>query len=156
MRRPMNEQRFWETMKLRYPNECWEWQNCPDKDGYGNVVWFTKMQKAHRLAYCLERGIHIDIIKGRFICHTCDNPPCCNPEHLWLGTNADNMRDMVNKGRSADMHGEKAPNSTLTEYGVTQIRHKVQDRTQQSLADEYGVCRTTIQAIVNRRSWTHI
>ena len=90
------ENRFWSHVE-RGP-DCWEWTARRDKDDYGQfAISKGKSAVAHRVAYSLSVG---DIPDGMFVCHTCDNPPCCNPEHLWIGTNQDNMDDMVRKNRA--------------------------------------------------------
>lgn len=94
--------RFWRKVAKGKPDECWEWQGHRERGGYGTVA-FRKAKNqpyqklAHRVAWELSNTA--DIPDGMFVCHTCDNPPCCNPNHLWLGTQADNNRDMIQKGR---------------------------------------------------------
>ncbi|MBI4672793.1 MAG: HNH endonuclease [Chloroflexi bacterium] len=86
---------FWE--KIGAPNErgCREWEKARNRTGYGAVQWDGQMQKAHRVAWQLTYG---GIPEGMFVCHHCDNPPCCEPSHLFLGTPADNMRGYGRKG----------------------------------------------------------
>jgi hypothetical protein len=86
------------------PDECWEWTGARFPYGYGHIAGSPKLGEprnlyAHRVAYELGFG---PIPKGLFVCHSCDNPPCCNPKHLWLGTALDNARDRDAKG-----HGPK-------------------------------------------------
>lgn len=78
---------------------CWNWVGSKDSNGYGNVSYHGKLYKTHRLIYTLMIE---EIQEGLFCCHSCDNPACINPEHIFLGTNLDNMRDKVNKGRHAE------------------------------------------------------
>lgn len=84
--------RFWCKVKLAGADECWEWIAGKDKDGYG---WF-KRDRAHRAAWIFFNG---RIPEGFLVLHTCDNPPCVNPAHLFLGTQQDNMTDCLKKGR---------------------------------------------------------
>ena len=77
-------------------SDCWEWQRSRDQRGYGLVTRSCGESRIHRLSYKLHKG---DIPTGMLICHTCDNPPCCNPEHLFAGYASDNANDAVAKGR---------------------------------------------------------
>jgi hypothetical protein len=92
--------RFWEKVdKPGGADACWLWTGTPDVNGYGKLWWFDHTNKgkfAHRISWELHNG---PIPDGLFVLHSCDNPPCVNPKHLFLGTQLDNMRDMVAKGR---------------------------------------------------------
>ena len=93
--RPVSE-RFWARI-VEQPNGCREWTGGASSAGYGQLWFEGKLVYAHRLAWILVNG---PIPEGLFVCHKCDNPPCCNVEgHLFLGTATDNMRDMIAKGR---------------------------------------------------------
>lgn len=87
--------KFWLRAKLM-ESGCFEWQGTLREKGYGRLYHLGRLGDAHRVAWELTRG---PIPDGLYVCHKCDNPPCVNPDHLWLGTNTDNMRDMVRKGR---------------------------------------------------------
>lgn len=89
-------ERFWSKVAVKELDECWEWQAGKAGGGYGTFRVHHKMWQAHRVAWALTYG---PIPKGLFVCHRCDNPGCCNPYHLFLGTNADNLRDAAKKGR---------------------------------------------------------
>jgi len=92
------EERFWEKVDKKSDDECWEWTRCKVRGGYG---WFNTGEKyflAHRFAWKFTYG---DIPLGMLVCHTCDNPPCCNPKHLWIGTDKDNAVDRVKKNRQS-------------------------------------------------------
>ena len=88
--------RFWDKVKIAGPDECWEWQASIGKNGYGAFKFDGWMRPASRIAWLLTNG---EIPDGMLVCHKCDNRKCCNLNHLFLGTHADNMQDMMNKGR---------------------------------------------------------
>ncbi len=131
------------------PNGCWEYQGCRNSKGYGQVSaghMGESPLKAHRVAWEIENG---PIPDGLQVLHTCDNPPCCNSGHLFLGTTADNSADMVAKGRTA--RGEANGMSKLTWEKVHAIR--ADGRTHQAIADEHGVARATISDIRRGIAW---
>lgn len=99
--------RFWSRVDRRGPDECWQWTGATDSHGYGQLTIHNRHVGAHRLAYTFTVG---SIPAGLCICHTCDNPPCCNPAHLFIGTMSDNLRDCAQKGRNgAQSHPERRP-----------------------------------------------
>jgi hypothetical protein len=123
---------------------CWEWSGSRLKSGYGEVTVKGKKYLAHRLAwfiFCKEDP------KGLFVCHTCDNPSCCNPDHLFLGTAADNSADMVAKGRSprTSMPGEANPRAVISDQDVSLIRSS--DLATKELAVKFGVTEHHIRGI---------
>ena len=89
---------FWKKVAVGAPDECWEWTGSRDRKSYGRWHWNgTRHGLAHRAAYMMANAIEIP--SGVMVLHSCDNPPCCNPRHLWLGSARDNTDDMVAKGR---------------------------------------------------------
>ena len=88
--------RFWSKVDIKGPDDCWEWQASKKQTGYGAFSFNGKNWGAHRFSYFLEHG---EFDQTLDVCHTCDNPPCVNPKHLWLGTASDNLSDMGRKGR---------------------------------------------------------
>lgn len=95
--RPANRlEDLWRYVKIGAPDECWPWQAARRRRGYGTFTVNHRSLVSHRIAYQLATGENPGDL---FVCHTCDNPPCCNPAHLFLGTHRENMRDMVSKRR---------------------------------------------------------
>jgi hypothetical protein len=138
-------------------NECWEWQGAKDPKGYGFVKRDKRNLKAHRYAYELANG---PIPDGLMVCHTCDNPSCCNPSHLWLGTNRDNILDAVRKGRhrSNVPSGERHPLSKLTDEHVREIRaaYGTQAYSHTAFAKRFGVDPSTIGRVARGAQWKHV
>lgn len=138
------------------PDECWEWQGARLRAGYGNFALRKKWYKAHRVAYELAHG---PVPDGMWVLHRCDNPPCCNPAHLRLGTPKDNSADMVEKGRATThlatlARGTKNFNAKLTPDAVRAI--KSCDEPGVVLAERYGVSPSAISAIRVGRTWGHV
>ncbi len=110
--------------------------------------------KAHRLSYEIHAG---PIPDGLCVCHHCDNPPCVNPAHLFLGTRADNSEDAVVKGRMARQIGERNSRAKLTEDDVREIvRLRKTGLTQQAIADLYNVSQVRVSSIMLGKSWSHL
>ncbi len=128
------------------------WKGYKRPGGYGEAYFGSKPNRerilAHRLAYEVERGDPGD----RLVCHSCDNPSCVNPRHLFLGTIQDNIRDRDIKGRQA--RGERNGPAKLTEQEVRAIRND--ERPLAAIGADYGVAPHTISAIKNRRTWKHV
>lgn len=142
---------------------CWIFMGALNETGYGIVGTGGRGQpndRSHRITY---RHFCGPIPDGMFVCHACDVPSCCNPDHLFLGTPKDNSRDMVNKGRNSPpprnphVVGSVHPGSKLTEAQVMVIRGLYErGETQQSIANMYGVARQTISKVVNRKRFKHV
>lgn len=92
-----NQNDFWEKVKRGEAGECWLWQGNTTTGGYGQIYYDGRTWRVHRLAWIFTHSAEIP--NGYVICHKCDNPPCCNPNHLFLGTQEENMKDAARKGR---------------------------------------------------------
>jgi len=136
-------------------NGCLEWSMYREPAGYGRTNINGKTVSTHRLAIELEG---ITIPDGMYVCHHCDNPSCANPDHLFIGSNADNMNDMVAKGRNVYAKGSSNSGSILTEEQVLEMRslYSTSRYTQRILGDMYGTSRCNVSMIVNRKHWKHI
>jgi hypothetical protein len=122
---------------------------------YGKVSWKGKQRVAHRMAWELRHG---PIPKGLYVCHRCDVPLCINADHLFLGTRADNARDMREKGRGyilTAIRGEANPRAKLTEAQVRAIR-AMADRPRADVAREFGISGVNVLQIVKRMTWRHV
>lgn len=134
------------------PDSCWEWRGCSQRGGYGIFSFSGKQYLAHRWV-AEQSGMSII---GRVVRHGCDNRKCCNPAHLATGTLADNIRDRVERGRSA--RGEAHGRRRLSDAEVLEIRRRyaMGGVSQYALAPEYGVSRSTIADVVSRKNWRHL
>ena len=153
MGRPVtNEISFWNKVQ-RTPDSCWDWKGCLYLTGYGQTTRARKYYYAHRLAYEYSNG---PIPAGMIICHKCDNRKCCRPSHLFLGTQFDNMRDMIEKGRDhkRGLRGEDNINSKLTSADIAQIReYFLQGLSNTQIAEKFDVTRQCIGLIKRGVNW---
>lgn len=142
-------ERFWGKVNIHSKNECWEWTGGKTGNGYGSFYFGGCWCAAHRAAWILTYGA---IPKGLCVLHHCDHPWCMNPNHLFLGTNADNVADRVCKDRSARMRGEENPRAKLIESDRLEIRrlYKEANLYQREIAEMFGVAQTTISRVVRR------
>ena len=125
---------------------CWIWKRSVNGDGYGNTWANGKSMHAHRLLYLIFKG---EIKEGLCVCHHCDNPSCVNPEHLWLGSHKDNMKDMTRKKRT--LYGEQRPNNKIPSTLYREIAKKYKNGiTQIQLAKEYKCSPSAIWNAVHK------
>lgn len=153
-----HQQRF-ET-RFHITPGCWEWDAKADKDGYGWFCIGKEKLRAHRVSYQIYKG---QTPGALHVLHKCDNPRCVNPEHLFLGTNVDNVKDKISKGRQMrgpgamenrrSFKGELSPTAKLTQIQVDAIRQD--GRLHRLIAADYGVCRATVSHIKRRLIWNH-
>ena len=171
-------ERFWNRVNKDGPvpdhrpelGHCWVWTGASKgrtgSGGYGLVfarvagrrVWL----RAHRVAWTIVHGAPDEGIE---VLHKCDNRSCVNPAHLFLGTQADNMHDMLTKGRHYSQagitlkhrsRGSARHGSKLKESDIVAIRDQAEHKTLTSIATEFGVCRQTVSDIVSRKTWDHV
>ena len=154
---------FWPKVVIAGPDECWNW-SAARSSGYGSLQVYVNRKRrsirSHVASWELHRG---PAQPDLYVLHRCDNRLCCNPSHLFLGTQADNVHDAVSKGRHA--HGSKASYSTLNEEQVRIIRKQYDSYPRgkghpkgivNQLASDFGVSKSTICMIAKRRTWRHV
>lgn len=148
--------RFWNKVDIRQPDQCWEWMAHRKKTGYGQFMLRAGVfMTSSRVALALSIGRPLS--SGECACHHCDNPPCCNPAHLFAGTSSDNLIDCVEKGRKNSALGERQASAKLTESDVREIlSHSARFGLYADLGRRYGVAANTIKKIRERRGWKHV
>ncbi len=134
---------------------CWVWQASRNLYNYGQMRVDIGVRNAHRISYVLHHG---PIPANTEVLHKCDNPPCVNPAHLFLGTHVDNIRDMDQKGRRRPVKGESHYHAKLSERQVLEMRERYAKGgiTKTALGREYGVNDRSACMIINRKTWRHV
>lgn len=151
---PNTTERFWSNVdRSGGPDACWEWQGRRTWNGHGTLSVNGKTVTANRVAFA--------IASGRWpkwnACHTCDNPPCCNPAHLFDASQASNLADMFAKGRQNHAKGERHGSAKLCASDIRQIRSAPWTATlARELAEKYGVSKNYISEIRRYTKWRHI
>jgi len=147
---------FWSKVQVVGLDDCWEWtaslRHKEDKGSYGSFNTgrsYGLSSSSHRVAWELVRG---PILKDRLVLHKCDNSICCNPLHLFLGSQSDNMEDKLNKGRVPS--GERHSSAKLTTLQVTRIREDT--RSQKCIAKEYGISQVRVSQIKLKKCWREL
>src|SRR5580692_813920 len=136
--------RFWRSVAVGGNDECWPWRRSTFRFGHGRFSLRERTKQAHRAAWILTKG---DIPPSTCVLHSCDNPSCCNPAHLFLGTQGDNMKDRDAKERTAK--GERNGRAKLTTESVRAIRMLSKKESQEVIASSYGVAQETISKLLS-------
>lgn len=149
---PQRSAAFWAKVD-RKGEGCWEWGGGTSDSGYGYGHLHNRPMSAHVVAWTLTNG---PVPKGLFVCHSCDNPPCVRPDHLFLGTPSDNSADMVAKGRARSPRG--TARGKLTAEQVTSLRRRYAEGgvSTHQLAADVGVSAMVIWRVVNRKSYLDV
>lgn len=143
-------QRFW--IKVDKSSQCWNWTASKGRGGYGQFRFNGKIVRAHRFSYAEKFGA---IAEGLFVCHTCDNTSCVNPDHLFLGSDTENKSDMYSKKRH--VFGENHPNAVLSKETILDIRTDVDNGlSQRVIAKKYDTQRSQVSLIANRKRWNSV
>lgn len=140
------EPRFWRYVNRGSDSVCWQWTGGHNADGYGRFIIDGKVLNAHRVSWMITHG---DIPPGYEVCHSCDNPPCVNPAHLYLGTHQQNMLDMSNKGRSRQ--------TKLTPEQIRIIRTlRASGYSLKSISSRFSISDGLVSMIAHRVIWRGI
>jgi hypothetical protein len=151
--------RFWEKVDRRGPDDCWEWLGSRHAFGYGRIgvgAPSRDIETAHRVSWVLHFG---PVPSGKHVLHHCDDPPCVNPAHLFLGDQAANNGDMwaKNRGQLSHRRGSESTMAKLSEEDVRQIRERVAaGEATRALGREFGVSHTAIRYAVSGRNWAAV
>jgi len=148
---------FWAKVQIGAPDECWPWTGSRRGGGTNRYGRFGKEGLAHRIA--LEHKIGRSLSDGMIACHTCDNPICCNPNHLYEGTRSQNAHDAFKRGQwtPGDQKGSANGNSRLSEADVRAIRKRIENgETNVAIARSYPVTHATISNIRRGKFWAGV
>lgn len=147
-------ERFWLRVGKLGNDECWLWLGSFNHNGYGQFSYRGENWRAHRLAWVLSFG---EIPETQIVRHKCDTRACCNPNHLELGSVADNAHDMMDRGRHVPMKGEAHGMSVLTAENIIEAKLRFSSgETYQSIANDFGVSRPTLSRACRGIHWKHL
>lgn len=148
--RPPLEERFWSKVDRGDDDECWEWVGASDEYGYGQIQIDGVKRQAHRVSAELDGRPPGD----QWALHHCDNPPCVNPNHLYIGDGTDNIRDAYDRGRLVPKRGEGHPAAKLTEDEVIEIRQRYEaGDSPTEIAGDFGVESSTVSSVLAGDTW---
>jgi HNH endonuclease len=150
------EAAFWAKVDVGEADDCWRWKASTDTNGYGHMRWNGPLRTASRIAFELHHGL---IPPGLGVNHTCDNPPCCNPAHLYSGTQSQNAMDRENRGRGRSSVGEHNPSAKLDVESVHRIRQRLAEGgrgTQAALCRELSISKAQMSRIALGHSWASV
>ncbi len=147
-------ERFWYYVDKRGEDECWEWKGHKSPEGYGHLHIKTGTTVTSRISWQIHYG---EIPKGMLVCHKCDNPPCCNPKHLFLGTDLDNIQDRDKKKRNKQCKGRNHYKAEIVEADVINIRNlNKEGMSQKELSKMYNLSQASISKILLRQGWKSV
>jgi len=138
---PIDQFLFWK--KVNKTESCWLWTASKNTKGYGQFKVDSRLEMAHKISFALTGK---QLLKRDLVCHTCDNPSCVNPDHLYAGNHSMNTYDCWQRGR-------RNKSDQLTQEDVNNIRKALAYTTRKELATRYGVSKNTIEKIANYRTW---
>lgn len=150
---------FWSRVSKPSADECWEWTGSRNNTGYGTVAWGGNVYTAHRVAAWLQGMVAsparpLNSRDPTHVLHSCDNRPCCNPKHFFLGSYADNQKDAYTKGRRRQPKGQKHANAKLSDDQALSIRNEyAAGAVQTALAEKYGVSQVAVSLIVRGKTY---
>lgn len=147
------EERFWSHVEKS--DGCWLWTGELAGKGYGRMKFAGVREHAHRMSWEFANG---PVQAGLLVLHKCDTPACVRPDHLFLGTQKDNMRDMHAKGRAVQVRGEQHGRAKLTEEQARQLlaEYRAGGVTQKELADRYGLHPVYVNKMIKGHKWAHL
>lgn len=144
------EERFWAKVEVGAPDDCWPWVGARNSDGYGVIRTEDGLKLAHRVSVILDGRDPT----GRVAKHACDTTYCVNPRHLAVGTQAENIRECVERGRNN--RGSRNGQALLDESKVREIMALAATQSRATIAARFGVSKETVRDILNGRSWRHV
>jgi len=135
---------------------CWLWVKSVNRFNYGQMSYKNKTTLSHRVSYCESNQLELSSIEGLSVLHKCNNPSCVNPDHLYIGNQKENMKDMVISKNS--LFGEKNKSAKLSKEKVLNIieEYSTKTKTQKEISEKHGVSPSTVGSIVSGRTWSHV